>query len=300
MKRVQFSCWPAVPFNGPLPEVLMQVRDKLSLKVLQDAGFETVIRTDIDQSDPIMAMMLPHAQNNVRYFTKVSDYIRLKYIAEYLDAGYDEVLYTDLDMVIIEPPKTFGAAYEMHLQTESGDGTGPVIKFWSKAVNSAYYINQSHRKLFDEHFDNVKRDIIAANGNPKFCYPANSMWPIEEGIGHIKNWWHMGSIKEPDFCTIDNIRQCLILYTAMYGNIGDQIPKISAINAMGTRDLKGLEEEVEQIFNINNYINRQIVTTEEVKDIVARFTPNVRIRPNYNSKDSRAKIRQFLNQYHKV
>ncbi|BCG50134.1 hypothetical protein [Ralstonia phage RP13] len=297
MKKIQFSVWPAVKFNGPLPDVLMSVRDKLSLKVLQDAGFETVIRTDIDESDPILAMMLPHAAPNVRWFTKISDYVRLKYIKEYLDAGYDEILYTDLDMVITEAPKSFGVAYEMHLQTTSGDGTGPITKFWSKGVNCTYYINQSHRPQFEEHLKNVTADIIAAGGNPKFCYPANSMWMMEEGIGHIQNWFHFGSFKEPDFCTVDNIIQCLTLYTAMYGKIGDVIPQIKAVNAMGTRDLAGLTEEVDKVFAINKTIEGLTVSEEMVRAVVARFEPNVRIRPNYNSQDSRKIIWNLIQKY---
>lgn len=296
MKKIAFSVWPELE-NNPIPSNLITIRST-SVKILEDAGFEVIIVEKLNaDTDPIMQLILNNYKPEVRYYTKVSDYLRLRAIQEFFDAGYDEVLYFDMDMGILKPPSTYGCAIETHLQQDTDDGK--IAKLWMKGVNSCYYLNKhQHQDKFTEHFDLIKKYIKDVNGNCTFCYPMSMLYPIEEGVGFIKDYFHFGTFAEPKFCTPQKILDSVVLFNAIFG---DKPEGISAVNMMGSRDLSHIPEYWATIQELNEKIQTLDFSDEAISKILEGFEPRnkLRLRPNYNSHKTRDLIKNFLNKHHK-
>lgn len=279
MSKIAFSVWPdipSIPNSGNIPDGIQNVH-KVSEDTLIKSGFEVKVfneeTVDKYHTNPILNKMLEYATDNKRWYSKISDILRLIYMRELLDS-YDEVMYLDMDLLLLQVPDKFGLAIETHLQQDQSHN--PIDKFWMKGVNAFIYLNKNHIDLMDEMLEANYNCIINSNYNPKYCYAQSYLWPIENTVGVTHNIWLFGSPTEPLFCTEKKIIESMYLAGLIY----NFTPKIYGVNMMGSRDHSGLESHIHMIHEINELMTNQSLNKEE---ILSHFSEKVRIRPNYNS-----------------
>lgn len=277
MRKIYFSVWPQIEGDDPMPECLRIINEK-SQAVMKNSGYDTCIRTDIFIDDKYMIAMGKYAKKEKRYYSRISDYLRVKMIIDYFKDGYDEVMYGDVDMAIILPPlkDSYGVGYQINLETFNNDGTGDITKLWSKGSNCVMRLNKYHLPNIEEVYELICKEIISTKGKPLHSYPMKLLWPLEDDIGYVAGMYMFGSLKQRKFCTPEKI----IMSLAWRKFQSNQDVTIRGYNCMGSFDLDGVEEEAKLIFSLDldnfNY-------KEELKKLANIMPDNMRIRPNYNT-----------------
>lgn len=288
MKKYAFSVWPGVDQDPPR-QSLIAIRN-YSVKVLEADGWEVGLQSRFDEFDKYSTALFSKFKNpvTVKDYTNYSDYVRLITLREKLET-YDEVMYFDYDLFILEAPTGFGCAVEIHF---SNDENSPDInktdKFWFRGVNCTINLNKSHIPILDAHIFEIQEDIIKNNGKPKHCYPMNYMWRIEEQIGYIPGYYLFGSLEEPGYCTEEKI---LLSVETMVALFGEEHGKISAVNLMGSR-----KDDFVKIAIAFEELSGKIGTSDKgdsfIKRVIRKTSKPIRV--NYGASLIRDRVKNWV------
>lgn len=287
MKKIAFSVWPTQIPNNPIPQKLIELRET-SVQKLKDWGWKVQLLESMD--DEITSKLISmNIFDKPSKFTKVSDCMRVVHMKKLLEQGdVESVFYFDFDLLILNEPESFGCCIETHLQQDQLGN--PIDKYWLKGVNSCYHLNKSHLNQLNKHIEDLKETIIKSQYKPKFCYPMNYIYPIEE-IGYVEGYWNLGSFNEPTFCSEKKVYDCLMLWKFLTGK---EIV-LNGYNMMGFRDLSQLDEHIELTKSIFKKASNEYSEEYVLNELLPKFSNKLRLRPNYNS--DRTLLKQFKSKY---
>jgi hypothetical protein len=288
MKKLAFSVWPELPNDRPCPTALLQ-RAKKRESVLSISGFEFKGVTRCDQDEVAIELAARYTKRNVRKATSISDYTRVAEMIKSLESGYDEVMYLDYDFHIWAPPSNYGVALQCNLQA---DENGNPAKLWYRGVNAVYYFSQEHLPLLKRHLEALQTYIIKTDFNPTYCYPMNYMAELEETVGYIPGYWILGSVfRSGAFCPEYTEK---LIHLAVYAKDVPVGKFIEGINLMGSdySEESGFSLEQKRAEEIKLKLEEEYpyFTLEDIQKDLSE----VRLRPNYNSLQKRAQLKQIL------
>lgn len=295
MRKIAFSIWPGY---DELPAALQALRER-SIKILEADGWTVVLHKDVDPVDSFHKKMADQWKPNAtgRFYTKLSDYLRVWYLEKYLDEGYDQVYYFDCDLLILRAPKGVGTAVEMHLQSDDGEG-GNIVKWWMRnSVNCAYLVGPNQREHVRKHMKEIQT-LVDGVPLPKYCYPMNLMYMFDAESMYIDNHFLLGNyFDDPDWYTKDN---ALDLMQILGWMTGKKPTGVDAINAMGSRGFADVDTYVEANLKIVEDLDeavRNLTHTREDLVRIANRVKNARLRPNYGSHGVRQAMKDFIKEF---
>lgn len=289
MKRIAFSVWPGHKGNQPKPEIVkVNERSKAVL-----AGFEHVLVTDFEPFDECSQLLFDkfHSPYSIKDYTNWSDYIRVVKILEFLESGYDEVLYFDFDLLIFEKPNYYGCAIEGHFEGPDREMLA-TEKFWFRGVNCTYYVNKSHVQHIKNHLTSLQEYIRSCNGSVKHCYPMNHLSHIEEEIGYVDGFYLFGSMDDPGFCTREKSLNFVKFAEDFMDD--DRYHSLKAVNMMGSKK-NSQEGNIDVYEEMREYLKMTPSTSEEIEKIKEVIRNVVKpLRVNYGSTKMRNKLKVYL------
>lgn len=287
MKKA-FSVWPDLPGNIELPEHL-KVSSTERAKLLKKGGFDFHHFSDCDLDDCSRRMVEVYLKKpTVRKATGISDYIRVVELIRLLEEEKcEEVLYLDYDFHLWSLPSDYGITLESHIQP---DENGNPMKLWYRGQNSVYYLSQKHLPILINHREDLKSKIAKFKYKPKYCYPMDHLGEIEEKIGFVPGYRHLGSPSSVGNLWNESVVQ--MLHLGLF--LGDQ-PDISieGINLIGSSNTtKGeISQDQLELEKIRETLPEKtgLFTEENVKKLIQ----GIKLRPNYNSPVKRKQLKDF-------
>lgn len=287
MKKYAFSYWPNI-FVQPPKEQLSPIRNE-SIKILESDGFLVECVDTFGKFDKWAALLIDafKDQPTVKDYTNFSDYGRVVHLREKLDQ-YDEVLYFDYDLLILDSPKQYGVGLECHF---SNDENKPDIKltdkFWFRGVNCAIYLSKKHIPILDSHLEDMREVIEKTKGKVQHCYPMDLIWRLEEQVGYIPGYYLFGSLEEPGYCTEEKVLYSLALFEDF---LGTEYAKIQAVNLMGSRQKLDFVTTANQ-YKILSDAPRNF-TLDDIRDVIQKTTKPIRV--NYGAAIIRRKMKEWV------